>query len=397
MSAPRSSHRFLFALLLFLILNQFFNHMKKSLLLVAGLLASVFVFGQSNFSSELKFNPAPSFKAKGNSSAQRVAMSSERLDSVTLLDGGVETLSIRCSYSVDNKVIYFTMDGDSAITVLDDDGVSIADTSYRSNGSPDMFRQYSYSQEGDLYEEKRYEWDGVDGWVFTEFVEFDYEKLNDSLVITKQEFDVIDSSLSVNKIVHVFDTQGRRTLQKEYDFDPIDSTWSEISYARIGIEYQQNGELVTMNYFERNSGVWEVVESFSLVVDPTSEVVSIFNFFPPYDAIPGKILELESNEEIEKALFYYSGGEGKVTSNDGSIVSSLEIFPNPTTSQLTISLEESFGPSSYQLMSLNGEILQEGKISNEANLNVSDLANGFYVVHLTNEKGERITHKFLKN
>ncbi len=66
---------------------------------------------------------------------------------------------------------------------------------------------------------------------------------------------------------------------------------------------------------------------------------------------------------------------------------SFKIFPNPTKSSISIIASFSL-PTTYLLLTIDGKILKEGDVlsnSNETKINMSDLANGAYILQLVNQ------------
>ena len=62
---------------------------------------------------------------------------------------------------------------------------------------------------------------------------------------------------------------------------------------------------------------------------------------------------------------------------DESQLTTFSISPNPTTNYLNIEVTE---PSTIQLVSLNGEVLNEWSIQNSQQVDVSDYASGMYML-----------------
>lgn len=71
----------------------------------------------------------------------------------------------------------------------------------------------------------------------------------------------------------------------------------------------------------------------------------------------------------------------------------IQFYPNPTTNYLTIVTDE---PTNIKLYSLLGSLLWEMDISEEQQLNSSDLAKGIYILKATNQEGKSISKKLEK-
>jgi hypothetical protein len=76
---------------------------------------------------------------------------------------------------------------------------------------------------------------------------------------------------------------------------------------------------------------------------------------------------------------------------------SFSIYPNPVGQTLQINVPENFGNNiEYTIRSLDGRILQEGKINNNLSLlDISDLIQGVYFITISN-KSQQISNKFVK-
>ena len=70
---------------------------------------------------------------------------------------------------------------------------------------------------------------------------------------------------------------------------------------------------------------------------------------------------------------------------------SLTVFPNPADKLLTISLEGEF---EFSILSLDGKLIQKGKIVN-SEINVESLNSGVYYLEIISDKGVSTT-KFSK-
>jgi hypothetical protein len=63
------------------------------------------------------------------------------------------------------------------------------------------------------------------------------------------------------------------------------------------------------------------------------------------------------------------------------------VFPNPTSDKLTIQLDGEF---IYSLVSINGKILSTMKVTNQAQLNLSEYTDGVYFLEIESENGSEI-------
>jgi PKD repeat protein len=75
--------------------------------------------------------------------------------------------------------------------------------------------------------------------------------------------------------------------------------------------------------------------------------------------------------------------------NDAKVISSLEVYPNPTDGILTVSDITKNTP--YTIISMSGAIITKGELSVSSNkIDLSEIQNGFYLLHLQEEQNTRI-------
>lgn len=79
---------------------------------------------------------------------------------------------------------------------------------------------------------------------------------------------------------------------------------------------------------------------------------------------------------------------GSVSTHDFPLESSLKISPNPFNDQIALELDATdYKFLQYQLMNLNGQILQQGELFNKQLLTTSTLPNGMYLLVIQNKEG----------
>ena len=77
--------------------------------------------------------------------------------------------------------------------------------------------------------------------------------------------------------------------------------------------------------------------------------------------------------------------------------SNLLIYPNPTSSNLNVQLKDEMESSSYFIYDGQGKLIRTGKLINQmAEIPVSTLSNGLYLLEISNSKN-KTTAKFIKN
>ncbi|WP_459210218.1 T9SS type A sorting domain-containing protein [Aquimarina rhabdastrellae] len=82
---------------------------------------------------------------------------------------------------------------------------------------------------------------------------------------------------------------------------------------------------------------------------------------------------------------------------DAASDNAITMYPNPTSSELNISLESSFveGDLDYSVVDLTGKVVKRGTLSSDKKVNVQDLTNGVYFLQLASSNRTK-TSKFIK-
>ena len=90
-----------------------------------------------------------------------------------------------------------------------------------------------------------------------------------------------------------------------------------------------------------------------------------------------------------QACITINRGEVAISEN---VVSEVSIYPNPATSVLNVNAA---GYNQVEIINMLGQVVYSNSISNNAQINVSDLNNGVYFVRLSGANGTT-TQKFIK-
>lgn len=72
-----------------------------------------------------------------------------------------------------------------------------------------------------------------------------------------------------------------------------------------------------------------------------------------------------------------------------------KVWPNPTTDYLYVQTNEE-QDCTYQLLSLNGKLLQGGRLDNNAEINIKNFTSGIYILKVENTKHQVFTTKIVK-
>ena len=85
------------------------------------------------------------------------------------------------------------------------------------------------------------------------------------------------------------------------------------------------------------------------------------------------------------------------TNNINNFDKNTIIYPNPTSSYLTITNNDASQTSvKYAIVDLTGRIVISGTTAFNEKINIENLSSGNYIIQLNNELGQKITRKFIK-
>ncbi|MDT8412114.1 MAG: T9SS type A sorting domain-containing protein [Vicingaceae bacterium] len=72
----------------------------------------------------------------------------------------------------------------------------------------------------------------------------------------------------------------------------------------------------------------------------------------------------------------------------------MQVYPNPVSNELTISIEDVNGIYMLNMYQISGKLIIEEKLNTSiSNIDVSSLENGIYFYEIISESGERLTGK----
>lgn len=175
-------------------------------------------------------------------------------------------------------------------------------------------------------------------------------------------------------------------------------TWFFVLVPPSGTLTIETSQADSNSIYDTVIAVYSIISSTLVLVECNDDLDALSGF---------SRIELTGRQDGEKLYvsvwrFGDSGiGNFKVSAFDASILSSvsndafkLNITPNPTTSLLTISgLQKDFD---YEIYNVIGQKITTAKIiQTQPSIDVSNLANGTYVLKIRNEK-QNTTHRFIK-
>ncbi len=115
-----------------------------------------------------------------------------------------------------------------------------------------------------------------------------------------------------------------------------------------------------------------------------------------YDKVPPSSCGTFNYGEAEDYTVNISGARGVTSVNNPSAKAEMNLFPNPTTSEINISLSGLEKGGTIQIFSITGALVKQLELtSNESKINVSNLPTGVYTVRVTAGK-QVVFRKFIK-
>lgn len=84
--------------------------------------------------------------------------------------------------------------------------------------------------------------------------------------------------------------------------------------------------------------------------------------------------------------------------NESTTIPNVQIYPNPTTSELNFTLNKVYESIEIQVLNLNGAIVKQSNFNNKSDFNFSiEGAKGIYFVRLIIDGKDNIMKKIIKN
>lgn len=216
---------------------------------------------------------------------------------------------------------------------------------------------------------------------------------------------VIVSSLSYGQNPNIFQEWILHSIEEEGQepilFDPLEpfATFTPSENQEFSAETQCNYTDGKVNFLDDEEGeisFFEFGTTLNSCNDPELDDWDwkFTNMFQTAEIFEYREDVWENNQFVN-ALFIttednivYSFRESTLHTTDLS-KSLIRVYPNPTSDYLKI--ENAKINSEYQILSLDGKLVQAGKINANSQLNVSNLAKGIYVLKVNNQ-----VLKFLK-
>lgn len=238
---------------------------------------------------------------------------------------------------------------------------------------------YSYTNSGKLHEITQYNWD------------YDSSKL------------VFD-----RKDILSYNPNDYMTEFTSYSWDDSLQGWiTDDAEIRV---YDQNNNPVEIIYkdWNQDSSRWENQERNTLVYDPSVSGDQLIIPFDDEESVDlfrnGKItrigyFEWSSGDSTWENYFdlevYYSDVTASVGIEKLPAISGLNIFPNPATDRVYISMENTTGPAKITLLDIQGREISSQIVQTEGYTEVSSLPRGMYLMRVETQNQGSFTKKIV--
>lgn len=407
--------------------------MKKVLLFAVALCFMVSAQAQikTNKSAE---NPLKTLKKVEQFNLQ-TAVYTQKLDSIIFAeDEGLFVERFEYDEHFRVKKASLTMGFYSTYTeyFYDDQDRLIREVSYMFGVAQDE-TEYSYNMQGWLVEAIQYEYEDGD-WVY--FAKTIYERNTQGALVSYIHFYFDDNSgqwMKVWREDYTYNSQGKLTTiilsswsevysewhvdsKEEYSYDSngncikmlssimMEDTW--VPSDKNEYEYDDNNNCILCDEYEYEEGTWVIANSSEYSYDLSVLVENIAGFgtnsvgvtgddlFSTVDGLfcQNKLTSIETTDWEELQTFqinlYYSAATGLGENNEIQLV----LWPNPVIESLNLNVE---GLQQVEVFSMDGRQVMHIENGFET-VNVSTLANGYYLLQATFTDGSKAVQKFVK-
>ena len=177
------------------------------------------------------------------------------------------------------------------------------------------------------------------------------------------------------------------------------------TYQSSGEILTESGELVEPFVDSRATHYFEYLNDDILLTENVQYPV-FFIYDEDYSQWENVILSQESGQferrqyiagdvyDIRR-VYFYSELDPNNTIEDQATTIEVNIFPNPATQMLTISVQEIEGDLNLSLFDLSGKEVLNQIISNDQTISVADYTSGIYTYKVTNSEGLNTSGKFV--
>ncbi|MFY0675137.1 MAG: T9SS type A sorting domain-containing protein [Bacteroidia bacterium] len=269
----------------------------------------------------------------------------------------------------------------------------------------------TYNSEGLLVEDF-YSWwsDSLNSWETYYKGLYEYDENDNMIKYTDYEWNFITEEwlkyyISLNTFSNNYLTENST---QQYDF--FNDEW--ITYSEAEYEYDENGNPSKETYYELPwngenvilSSVYEYKYNNSIEYDNITAIPLNMLLPDNSDKVINQPIETllkfwndstDMWEMGQKIVYNYSEKEPSSTSLKSSI--SIQVFPNPVSSNLNIHIDSKINQQSkFNLYDLNGKLILSKNFNSSTSLDLSEINNGIYIYTIA-FKDELINGKLHKN
>lgn len=192
---------------------------------------------------------------------------------------------------------------------------------------------------------------------------------------------VNDQFVPQEKIEYLYDTTYPRAMATEtvYSWNAVTSTWDVDSKGELTYNFEVPGS--------------ELLLPFGEDQDASREVQMYFNYMP-YEFTGSEWNAATTSWQLhEKTIVYFTLSEFSSTKDVES--ARLVVYPNPVTDYLSVRLPANIQQAKFKLLDLQGRVLNERTITNETQLDLSEMVKGVYFYQIATGL-ETINGKLIK-
>ena len=238
------------------------------------------------------------------------------------------------------------------MTWENEDGKLINDIYYyhgETDWMPLTRNDYTYNADGLCQQQLQSHWEGA--WTESYKVEYEYDAAGNRVMETASTHLDLDDWMYTNQTQYSHDTNGNIIASADYYFNETD--------------WELEG---TMTY----------VYDLSVPVEATAGIMMVWNEELP---IHNKLLnwQLRAYGDAYTSTFYYSNCVGLNEQPECTV----QLWPNPASETVHI---EGLEPAEIQVFNILGQLVKTVKNCNE--INVSDFAEGVYLLRITDVDGK---------
>lgn len=251
---------------------------------------------------------------------------------------------------------------DFQAVVLKFNSVGLLDPTFNGNGKYLTSRSVDFYVNGDIKVQN-------DGKILSTF-----ESLNDNFILYRLNSNgTLDNNFGSGGYVNTYITGFDKSAQIHYN-----STNQAITLIGTTVE-EEIGKFALVRYF----GNGEIDFSFGnsgIVVTDLGYNSQTISATPTYDGklvVSGNLYD-DVAMDYDQVMARYYLEESLNLLNQEELA--LRIFPNPAAETLYIQMKNEIPAESFTVTDMNGKVILNGKLSNEQNINVSNLSNGVYFI-----------------